>query len=178
MNTIGLIPELVKAGIDSFKIEGHMKSAYYTAVVTNAYRMALDRYFEDPDSYEFDEALERELNSVSHREYATGYYENTPYDATQLCTMDGYIREKAYFAIAEGESRDGVACFKQKNKIKVGDMAELLSPGKVGRPFRVEQLYDAEGNPIEAAPHPSELFYCRVPFEVHKGDILRSGEEN
>ena len=176
MNTIRLVPELVRAGIDSFKIEGRMKSAYYTAVVTNAYRMALDRYIEDPDGYEFDEALERELDSVSHREYATGYYKDTPFDATQLCTMDGYIREKAYFAIAESDSKDGMACFKQKNKIKAGDMAELVSPGKVGRPFRVEQLYNEEGEAIEAAPHPSELFYCRVPFDVHKGDILRSGE--
>jgi len=176
MNTIRLIPELVAAGIDSFKIEGRMKSAYYTAVVTNAYRMALDRYFEDPEGYEFDEALERELDSVSHREYGTGYYENKPFDEAQLCVKDGYIREKAYFAIAEGEGREGFARFKQKNKIKIGDMAELLSPGRVGRAFRVDELLNEDGEPIEAAPHPSQIFYCRVPFEVKEGDILRSGE--
>lgn len=176
MNTIRLIPELVAAGIDSFKIEGRMKSAYYTAVVTNAYRMALDRYFEDPEGYKFDEALERELDSVSHREYGTGYYKNKPFDEAQLCVKDGYIREKAYFAIAEGEGREGFARFKQKNKIKIGDMAELLSPGRVGRAFRVEELLNEDGEPIEAAPHPSQIFYCRVPFEVKEGDILRSGE--
>ena len=177
MNTIRLIPELVAAGIDSFKIEGRMKSAYYTAVVTNAYRMALDRYFEDPEGYKFDEALERELDSVSHREYGTGYYENKPFDEAQLCVKDGYIREKAYFAIAdEGEGREGFARFKQKNKIKIGDMAELLSPGRVGRAFRVDELLNEDGEPIEAAPHPSQIFYCRVPFEVKEGDILRSGE--
>jgi len=176
MNTIRLIPELVAAGIDSFKIEGRMKSAYYTAVVTNTYRMAIDRYFEDPEGYEFDEALERELDSVSHREYGTGYYENKPFDEAQLCVKDGYIREKAYFAIAEGEGREGFARFKQKNKIKIGDMAELLSPGRVGRAFRVDELLNEDGEPIEAAPHPSQIFYCRVPFEVKEGDILRSGE--
>ena len=114
---------------------------------------------------------------MSHREYGTGYYENTPFDAAQLCVKDGYIREKAYFAIAEGEGRDGLARFKQKNKIKVGDKAELLSPGKVGRAFVVEQLLDADFQPIDAAPHPSQIFYCRVPFAVKEGDILRSGEE-
>jgi len=176
MNTIEILPRLVEAGINSFKIEGRMKSAYYTAVVTNAYRMALDRYFEDPEGYEFDEALERELDSVSHREYGTGYYENKPFDEAQLCVKDGYIREKAYFAIAEGEGREGFARFKQKNKIKIGDMAELLSPGRVGRAFRVDELLNEDGEPIEAAPHPSQIFYCRVPFEVKEGDILRSGE--
>ena len=176
MNTIRLIPELVAAGIDSFKIEGRMKSTYYTAVVTNAYRMALDRYFEDPEGYKFDEALERELDSVSHREYGTGYYENKPFDEAQLCVKDGYIREKAYFAIAEGSALDGLARFRQKNKIKIGDMAELLSPGRVGRAFRVEELLNEDGEPIEAAPHPSQIFYCRVPVEVQEGDILRSGE--
>ncbi len=176
MNTIRLVPELISAGIDSFKIEGRMKSAYYTAVVTNSYRMALDRYFANPEDYVFDEALERELESVSHREYCTGYYKNTPFDASQLCVKDGYIREKAYFAIAEGQERDGLARFRQKNKIKRGDAAELLSPGKVGRPFRVEELCDENGEPIDAAPHPSQIFYCRVPFDVKEGDILRSGE--
>ena len=176
MNTIALVPQLIEAGIDSFKIEGRMKSAYYTAVVTNAYRMAIDRYLASPNDYVLDEALARELDSVSHREYATGYYENNVHDAAQLCVTDGYIREKAYFAIAEGEGKGNLYRFKQKNKIKIGDAAELLSPGKVGRPFRVEELYNEAWEPIDAAPHPSEFFYCRVPFEVKEGDILRSGE--
>jgi len=176
MNTIEILPRLVEAGINSFKIEGRMKSAYYTAVVTNAYRMALDTYFADPEGYTFNAALARELDSVSHREYGTGYYENTPFDAAQLCVKDGYIREKAYFAIAEGEGRDGFARFKQKNKIQRGDRAELLSPGRVGRAFVVEELLDEDFQPIDAAPHPSQIFYCRVPFEVKEGDILRSGE--
>ncbi len=176
MNTIRILPELVAAGIDSFKIEGRMKSAYYTAVVTNAYRMALDRYFADPDTYVFNEDWNKELESVSHREYATGYYQNLPFNEAQLCSTVGYIRDKAYFAVAVGEERDGLARFRQKNKIKLGDIAEILTPGKVGLRFRVEELRGEDGEPIESAPHPSQIFYCRVPFEVHEGDILRSGE--
>ena len=178
MNTIRIIPQLVECGINSFKIEGRMKSAYYTAVVTNAYRMALDAYLKNPESYAFDERLDKELDSVSHREYCTGYYLGLPFDEAQLCSKDGYIREKAYFATAvgnDGSSLGGLYRFRQKNKVKLGDSAEIISPGKVGQAFEVTELYDLSGAPIEAAPHPSQEFLCRVPFEVKDGDIMRSG---
>ena len=180
MNTLGIIPELMESGIDSFKIEGRMKSAYYTAVVTNAYRMAMDAYAADPAAYAFDEAWGRELESVSHREYCTGYYLGLPHDEAQLCTQDGYIREKAYFATAEDrelpESLRGetdIYPFIQRNKVKVGDGAEIISPRKVGSAFAVTELFDENGAPIESAPHPGQKFFCRVPFEVKPGDIMR-----
>lgn len=178
MCTLPILPKLMESGIDSFKIEGRMKSAYYTAVVTNAYRIAMDKYCDDPHNYETDPALLRELESVSHREYCTGYYKDLPFDETQLCSKDGYIREKAYFAIAEDEqdrAAEGLYRFRQKNKIKVGDTAELLSPSKTGRALTVTELFDETGAPIDAAPHPSQIFYCKVPFEVKEGDILRQG---
>ena len=156
-----------------------MKSAYYTAVVTNAYRMALDAYLADPSAYKFDERLNKELDSVSHREYCTGYYKGLPFDEAQLCSKDGYIREKAYFATAEayeGQVADGLYKFRQKNKVKIGDAAQVISPGEVGKPFIVTELYDMDGNPIESAPHPSQEFLCRVPFAVRPGDIMRSGD--
>ncbi len=180
MNTIGILPQLMESGIDSFKIEGRMKSAYYTAVVTNAYRMAMDRYLADPDAYTYDEAWGRELESVSHREYCTGYYLGLPHDEAQLCTRDGYIREKAYFATAEEGSlpeplagRTDVFAFVQRNKVKLMDGAEIISPGRVGEAFEVTELYDESGAPITSAPHPGQRFFCRVPFAVHPGDIMR-----
>ena len=180
MNTVEILPKLMACGIDSFKIEGRMKSAYYTAVVTNAYRMAMDKYYADPDAYTFDEAWARELESVSHREYCTGYYLGLPHDEAQLCTRDGYIREKAYFATAEERAlpdalaaRDGLYPFIQRNKVKLGDGAEIISPGKVGVPFTVTELYDENGAPMESAPHPGQKFFCRVPFPVKPGDIMR-----
>ena len=178
MNTLSILPQLLEAGIDSFKIEGRMKSAYYTAVVTNAYRIAMDKYCYNPEAYETDDALLRELDSVSHREYCTGYYLDRPFDEAQLCSKDGYIREKAYFAIAEDihdREADGFYCFRQKNKIKVGDAAELLSPGRTGRAFTVTELRDENGEPIDSAPHPSQIFYCKLPFAAKEGDILRQG---
>ena len=194
MCTVEHIPELIKAGINSFKIEGRMKSAYYTAVVTNAYRMAIDAYLADPENYTFDPSWYRELESVSHREYCTGYYFDKPIENAQLSTMTGYIRDKAYFATAteqdvsseleriaeagiEIENESGRLCrFIQRNKIKIGDRAEMISPRKIGNPLTVNEIYLPDGSAAESAPHPSMIFWCRVPFEVFEGDILRGAE--
>ena len=194
MCTVEHIPELIRAGINSFKIEGRMKSAYYTAVVTNAYRMAIDAYLADPENYRFDDSLMRELESVSHREYCTGYYFDDPMNNAQLSTMTGYIRDKAYFATAteqdvpaelerlisagvEIENEDGkLYRFIQRNKVKVGDRAEMISPRKIGNPLSVTEIYLPDGKAAESAPHPSMIFWCRVPFAVLEGDIMRGAE--
>ena len=189
MCTVSIIPQLIEAGIDSFKIEGRMKSAYYTAVVTNSYRMAIDAYLKNPDQYQFDDRIMRELESVSHREYCTGFYLDNPMEEPQMSTINGYIREKAYFATAlspdelplpdclDRVTENGIiAPFIQRNKIKLGDSAEIISPNCLGKAFDVTEIYDEKGEPIESAPHPSQKFFLRVPFEVKAGDIIRSGE--
>lgn len=181
------VPELIEAGVDSFKIEGRMKSAYYTAVVTNAYRMVIDAYLKDPHGFVFDEAIYREVESVSHREYATGFWFDDPKKEPQLCTENGYIREKAYFAtvVERGnapaglvqENENGVLCrLRQRNKLCLGDAAELLTPSRVGIPVKVTELYDENGTPIESAPHPLMEFYTRLPSLTSAGDILRAGD--
>lgn len=171
------IPELIKSGITSFKIEGRMKSAYYTAVVTNTYRMAIDAYLSDPENYKFDDRWIRELDSVSHREYATGFYFDRPLDDAKTCTTPGYLREKAYLAIAESYDKDtGLALFIQRNKAVRGFTAEIISPGKCGEGLMLDEMFDEDMTPIESAPHPFMKFYVRVPFEVKPGDIMRSGE--
>ena len=168
------IPELIESGITSFKIEGRMKSAYYAAVVTNAYRMAIDAYFADPEHYRFDPAWLDELCSVSHRDYATGYWFDLPSETAQTCESMGYIREKAYIATALAyDAESGIATFIQRNKVSVGEKVELISPGKIGRGFVAEEIFSEEGEPIESAPHPAMIFKVRVPFEVKVGDILR-----
>ena len=181
------VPELIEAGVTSFKIEGRMKSAYYAAVVTNAYRMAIDAYLRDPAGYVFDERLYREVESVSHRAYSTGFWFDDPRKSPQLTEDVGYIREKAYFAtvsalgeLPEGlvaENGNGKLCrLMQRNKVSLSDSAELLTPGRVGIPFRVTELYDETGAPIESAPHPKMEFFCRLPLEAMEGDIIRAGE--
>ncbi len=187
------IPELMESGISSFKIEGRMKSAYYTAVVTNAYRLAMDRYLANPSGYRFDPAWLTELESVSHREYGTGFYFDNPMQNPQLVSTCGYLREKAYFSTATeyvAEEADAILAagvpmeneagtlyrFIQRNKVSANERAELLSPGKVGHPFQVAELYAPDGTALESTPHPSMIYWCRVPFEVKPGDILRAGD--
>jgi putative protease len=185
------IPELMESGIASFKIEGRMKSAYYTAVVTNAYRLAMDSYKRDPKGYTFDPAWLEELESVSHREYGTGFYFDDPMENPQLVSTCGYIREKAYFSTATEYNEEeaaaliaaGVAMengegklyrFIQRNKVSAGETAELISPGKIGRGFAVNELYAPDGTVLESTPHPSMIYWCRLPFEVKEGDIMRA----
>lgn len=168
------VPELVRSGLSCFKIEGRMKSTGYTAAVTNAYRIAVDRYFADPENYVFDPALMDEVESVCHREYATGFFFGDQTIDPNVCSAAGYIREQAVLAIATKGSEDGALPeFYQKNKFSVGDSIELLTPGKLGRSFTAERIYDADGQPIESTPHPEMRFTLDVPFPVREGDILR-----
>ncbi len=175
------IPELEESGISSYKIEGRVKSAYYTAVVTNTYRLAIDEYRRDPANYKFDPAWANELGGVSHREYGTGFFFTPPHENANTVTSLGYIREKAYIGTAVNDSltadSDGLydTLFIQRNKLKREDTVELISPGKIGRAFSAESLSDSEGKSIESAPHPSMYFRLKVPFPVKAGDILRLG---
>lgn len=170
------IPALFNCGIDSLKIEGRMKSAYYTAVVTNTYRMALDKYLKSPSEYKYDPVWMYELNSVSHREYDTGFYFDSPMQDAKTVTQNGYLREKAYIATAISyDAQTKRATFLQKNKVTKGERAELMSPGKAGVAFTVGDMYNADGEMIESAPHPEMIFDIVMPFEVKPGDIIRGG---
>ncbi len=168
------IPSLCESGIDCFKIEGRMKSAYYTAAVTNAYRMAIDAYLSDKEVYEPDPRWKRELESVSHREYATGYFFTSPEENARVSSLPGPLCESAFIAPAVSDSDgDGFALFVQKNKTSVGEELEILTPGKTGAPFVVTELTDENGTPIDSTPRPLTRFRMKVPFPVRRGDIAR-----
>ena len=172
---IGHIPQLLEAGIDSFKIEGRMKSAYYTAVVTNAYRMAIDAA---QTGKPYDPAWYRELESVSHRPYHTGYYFDDPHTCANTAETAGYIREKAYLAtVLSYDAQSGKALLVQRNKLYAGQPVELLTPGRCGVRFTVGDLTLPDGTAIDATPHPGMQYRMTVPFEVRQGDIIRGGVE-
>ena len=171
--TIEHVPELIEAGIDSFKIEGRMKSAYYTAVVTNTYKMAIDSYFSG--EYKYNPLWYKELESVSHRDYATGYYYSDSHTDANLSKTSGYIKDKAFLAVAVGYDREtGLAEFTQRNKMVVGDDIELLTPGKTGVPMVVSELYNEKMDKIDGTSHPYMRFFMPVPCEVKVGDIIRA----
>lgn len=162
------IKELKEAGISSFKIEGRMKSAYYTAVVTNAYRIAMDE-----DITDFAEILS-ELDSVSHREYCTGYYFDPRMDSSNFAGTTGYIGEKSYLCLVESYDKEtGLAKCIQKNKFFVGESCEFITPGKIGKPIEILEMLDEKGNPIDSCPHPQQVFYIRTNEALSSGDLLR-----
>ena len=146
MCMVSHIDKLVKAGIDSFKIEGRMKSSYYTAVVTNAYRMAIDDYCEGKV---FNDKILKELDSVSHREYCTGYYFDATSEQANLASSTGYIGEKSFLSvITEYDIETGLAKCYQKNKMSTGDTARYLTPGKTASEFQIGKMYDLNMKPI------------------------------
>ncbi|HBL85374.1 MAG: hypothetical protein A2Y17_11740 [Clostridiales bacterium GWF2_38_85] len=163
---------LVKSGVNSLKIEGRVKSAYYTAAVTNAYRMALTDYVNNPDA-PVNTAYFKEIASVSHREYDTGYFYTSPLDKAQICTVNEYIKEKAFLStIEEYNPKTGMALCFQRNKLCLGDTVCLLSPSKTAREIKINELYDNEMNPIENTPHPQMMFYTKIE-SAKVGDIIR-----
>ena len=170
------IPELMESGIDSFKVEGRMKSAYYTAICANTYKMAMNEYIKNPTEYVYNPLWLRELESVSHREYATGFYFDNPMENPQTVTQNGYLREKAYLCVATGETDGEFAYFVQRNKVCENDICEIITPGQCGKKFVATELYNEKGEKIESAPHPSMKFKMKVPFPVKAGDIVRSSD--
>ena len=146
------IPELAQAGISSFKIEGRAKSAYYTAVVTNAYRLAVDAYFEQPNSYRFNPLLLEEIKKVSHRDYCTGFYFG-PVQNGQIY-KGGYDRGYDVIAAVEKQSGQFTVC-RQLNLFKPGDEAEALEPGKLGAPVKIEAIFDENQKPLTEASFPN-----------------------
>ena len=173
--TVEHIPELIEAGINSFKIEGRMKSAYYAAVVTNTYKMAVDAYFSG--NYEYNPLWYRELLSVSHRSYATGYYFSNSFMDANTAEDNGYIKDKAYLSVVLDYNADSLeALMSQRNKMKLGEKIEVLTPGRVGRSIEITALYDENHEPIDATPHPYMTFYAKTSEPLLAGDIIRAAD--
>ena len=164
--TIEHLRELVDAGVDSLKLEGRAKTFYYAAVVTNAYRRALDALGQGhaipPDVLD-------ELDKVSHREYSTGFY----FGRARQQLTDGYVRSWDVCAAVLSCGADGRAQLRQKNKCVRGDQLELLIPGREAVPFTLGQMWDQEGTPVDSAPHPMMLFETVLPVYAPPYSILR-----
>ncbi len=172
------IPELVASGIASLKIEGRAKAAYYTAVVTNAYRCALDAYRRDPSPHFVTPRwIVDELEKVSHRAYCTGYFFDSPRTCGQIHDHPGYIRGWQVAAVAE-RWESGRCYVTQRNRFFEGEELEVLPHGKPPFAISVRGLTDGEGHALDCAPHPMmhASFDCDQPVEA--GAILRRKNES
>lgn len=161
------LAELLDAGVSSLKIEGRMKSAYYAAVVTNAYRHALDALAAGKVP---DPVWRAELDKVSHRPYSTGFYFGHP---GQYYPDSMYFSDAEVCAVVERCGEAGIAELTQRNKFSVGDRVDLLTRDSKPLPFTVDALWDAEGNPIESAPHPMMPFKMRLPKQADRLSMIR-----
>lgn len=163
------IPELAQAGVDSLKIEGRAKSAYYVAVTTNAYRCAVDEYLKNP-TQKVSPWIVQELDKISHRGYSTGFYFGT--EPGQEYATGGYIRDYEVIAVCEGWE-NGVATLSQRNRFFRGDTADVLEAGKEPYLLPLGEIFDADYNPIESAPHATMTVLLKTDRPVAKGAILR-----
>ena len=167
------IPELCNAGISSFKIEGRAKSAYYAAVITNAYRNAVDEYMKNPtDDFKTPEWIVNECYKVSYRDYCTGFYFNKPNENANISFEGGYKRHYDVMAIVK-ECKDGYIIAEQRNKFCKGDTLDALEPQKKPVVFTVDELFDENMNPIDSAPHPMMTLKIKSDLVFPKGTLLR-----
>jgi putative protease len=171
------IPELVKAGINSLKIEGRAKTYYYTGVTTNAYRHAVDEYFDhlDDKDYRLSPWIREELEKISHRAYSTGFYFGEPGQET---VNGGYIRRYNAVAVCEESSNDrNVAVITQRNKFLVGDTLDILPPDGFSFEVKCLGLKNEEGEEVPSAPHPMQRLYLTADRFIPKGSVIRKRNE-
>jgi len=171
---IEYIPDIIKTGITSLKIEGRMKSSYYVATIVKAYRDAIDAYYEDPENYSFDPHWMEDLSKASHREYSTGFYLGKPTGKGQIYHTSSYIREYEFIGIVlDYDSNTGIAKIEQRNRMFVGDEIEVVRP--IGKYFtqKIKGMKDEEGNDIDVAPHPQMILYMHMEEPVEKFTMLR-----
>jgi len=163
LNSMSFLHELEAAGIDSFKIEGRMKSPYYVATVVNAYRHRMNGAADVA-------LLERELLCASHREQSSGFFFG---DLVTSPADHGIYHQDCVF-IAPVLAADGDRYLvEQRNRFQKGDVLEILSPNSMGLSFPVEELYDEDGTPIDVALHPRQRVWVRCPYPLHEMDLLR-----
>ncbi len=170
------IPELVRAGVDSFKIEGRNKTAYYAACVTGAYRAAIDAYKTDPEGFVLPQFCRDEVNKVSHREYYTGFYFGNTENGQHYGDSQ-YIREYEVVGMPVECDADGNAVFALKNRFFDGEELELIQPGRAPYVFRAQGATDDEGTARELFNVPQMRVHFRFPFAVDGFAILRKRKE-
>ena len=168
------IDKMYQAGITSFKIEGRMKTAYYVAAMTNAYRKAIDILKKDPSSYELPQNIREELDKVSHREYCTGFYFGNPYADGQLVHTSQYVRNYLLAGVVKGYDADNKRLIiEQRNKFYKDDELDILTTNGDSIIIKADDLQDDEGTPIESAPHAQQTVSIKCDTEIPENSMLR-----
>ena len=168
------IPELVEAGIDSFKIEGRMKTALYVAVVTRTYRQAIDDYLKDEALYRSRmEYYKEEIAKCTYRQFTTGFFFGKPDHDTQIYANNTYIKAYTYLGLIGDRRDDGFYGLEQRNKFSVGEKIEVMKPDGRDVEVSVRAMTDEEGQPMESCPHPKQKIYVDLGIELSPFELLR-----
>ena len=171
------VPRLLESGIDSFKIEGRMKTALYVATVARTYRKAIDDFNEDPDKYRKNmEWYKAEIGKCTYREFTTGFFFGKPDETTQIYDNNTYVKNYTYLGIVGNKTPDGLYKIEQRNKFVVGEMIEVMKPNGDNIEVTVKKIFDEDMNEIDSAPHPKQILYIDLGVDLDKYDILRRKE--
>ncbi len=172
---VGHIPEMIDAGIDSFKIEGRMKTALYVATVARTYRKAIDDYMESEEKYAANmEWYRAEISKCTYRQFTTGFYFGRPDENTQIYDNNTYVNESVYLGTVEAVTDDGCARIMQRNKFCVGDRIEIMRPDGRNTPVEVLAMYNEEGEEIGSCPHSKQIIDVKLSGKADVNDILRT----
>jgi putative protease len=174
---IEYIPEMIEAGIDSFKIEGRMKTALYVATVARTYRKAIDDYNKSEELYRKNmEYYKSEIAKCTYRQFTTGFYFGKTDSETQIYDNNTYIKNYTYIGTVRNVTNDGLVTFEQKNKFSVGEEIECMNFDGTNTLCTVLQIYNEKMEPVESAPHPKEQLCVKLDKPVEAGMILRRQE--
>ena len=171
------IPELMESGIDSFKIEGRMKTALYVATVARTYRKAIDDYKVSPELYK--KNLPWYLDQISnctYRQFTTVFFFGKPSDEAQIYDNNTYLKEYTYLGIVGEQNEEGLYRIEQRNKFSVGEEIEIMKPDGENLTVTVKRIVDEDGADMESAPHPKQVLYIDLGHPLEKYDILRRKE--
>ena len=168
------VPDLIEAGVDSFKIEGRMKSIHYVASVVNAYRQAIDSYMADPQRYELNPAWVEEIGKAANRPLNTGFFYSTPGAEEHIYAAEEKPAPYDFAALVlDYDESTGIATVQQRSPFRPGMEVEFFGPG--GRSFKQKlgELTDEQGNPLDAARHPLQAIKLRTDHPVERLDLMR-----
>lgn len=171
-------PEMIAAGIDSFKIEGRMKTALYVATVARTYRRAIDDYMQSPELYQSNLPYYREeIAKCTYRQFTTGFYFGKTTDESQIYDNNTYIREYTYLGMVNEIDEQGYLVIEQRNKFSIGETIEAMLFDGQNLKLTVHEILDEEGNRMESAPHPKQTLRVDVGEALPIGCILRRKED-
>lgn len=174
---ISHMDDLMESGIDSFKIEGRMKTALYVATVARTYRKAMDDYMESPEKYRENMSwYEDQISNCTYRQFTTGFFYGKPDENTQIYDSNTYVKEYTYLGYVEDTDERGYAQITQRNKFSVGEQIEIMKPDGRNIAVTVNAIYDEEGRAVESAPHPQQKLFVDLGTEIDKYDLLRRAE--